>query len=379
MLTDFDTLPESQLTQLGAVVEGLANNHVLKAYVKVHNGYREARAKPGSKTAAKAVRDAQKVVVATSLRLGLEQGASVQMMVIARLGDYLEPDARLSAVDELPAMKPGLIAEVFRARYGYPALLEMGKTYAAERLVQNAHELSVAKGDPLLLAEARLLLVRHLLWIGQIEAAEDELTQALSEWADLGLPAAVPFLRQRRAVRLLSGLPVPQQGSHAEDRRLVARRQSTIEQQVLTKQARSPELAVRFARSGDTKRGVECLEASLQMIGAEHLSLSDQAQIAMASRLLEHEKGSLLAYDLLQGSGDKLIGHADGSLIFGPASLYAGLAAASAGMDETARENLGRARSGLDRFGGSQAAMDTVLQDTVLQDGENDSAPIFLQ
>lgn len=347
----FAEIPESRLQELATLAENLGGEHPLKWSIQVNLGYRESLSKPGVSNRAKAVKEAQKVVSNARRRLTSADAASVQMYMISRFCDAMDPAARVAGLTELSAMRPGLRTELFRVRYGYPALLELGRTYEAERLVLQTYDAIVSGGDQLLLAEARMLRIRHLLWTGQLQTADSALDVAIADWAALGLVEPVPFVRQRRTVRLLSGRRVS--GGHGPD----------THHQLMVERARTPELALRLARIGDRKRATECLETTIEHIGVDHVSLSDQALIAMAASHLEHEKASLLVYELLATAGDQAVVRADGSTILGPASLYAGLVADVAGLESEATEHLDSARRALHRFGGSPASMDAVLLD----------------
>jgi hypothetical protein len=359
----FADVPAVQLEKLSSLAENLGGDDHLKWSIQLHTAYVELLTKPGSNNRSKAVKDAQKTVSNARRRLETPVAATVQMSMLSRFGEFMDPASRFESLNELTAMRPGARTELFRASHGYPALLELGRTYDAELLVLQACDAVSSTGDPFMTAQARLLRIRHLLWTGQLQSADEELDVALADWASLGLADPVPFIRQRRTVRLLTGQQIGR--GHGPDNH----------HQLLIERARTPELALRLARIGDEKRAGECLEVAMEAIGIRHVSLSDLALIAMAACRLEHEKAALAIYEPLVSAGDAPVVRADGSAILGPASLYAALAAGCAGLDEDVRGHIDKARRALQRFGGSPASMDAVLLDVGHRSHSN-SVPI---
>lgn len=118
---------------------------------------------------------------------------------------------------------------------------------------------------------------------------------------------------------------------------------------------------MRLARLGDERRCIEVLESLMESVGVRHLSLPDQALIAAAAGLVGHEKAALTVYDQLIAHGDQPVARADGSVIFGPASLYAGLAALAAGHEEEAPELFEAGMRAVQRFGGSPTSVDVLV------------------
>ncbi len=348
----FIPLPDSVVDMLKTVVDVLGD-HSARPVLQVHLGHRESLSRLGSGARGRAVRDANKHVTSARRRLGRSAAAEVQMAAIARYCDDMDPADCLEAIDAVEQVRSDVRFRIFATRYSYPALLELGKTYDAEQTVERlVNEVAdrADRADPMHVAEARLLWIRHLLWTGQIDQASAELQVSLDAWTALGIEEPVPFIRQRRTVRLLRGVPLG--FGHGPD----------SHDQLNADRVRAPERAMRLARLGDGKRAAECLESTIDLMYVRHLGLSDQALTAMAAAMLGHEKAALVVYELLVGYGDQPVVRSDGSVILGPASLYAGLAAEAAGRLEQAAAHVDDARRAVQRFGGSPASLELMIR-----------------
>lgn len=347
--SDFGHLSARDLEDLQTATERLPTDNPARWAAQIHLLHLSALSKPASNGRQKALREAQKVATAARRKLLDQDSAIVLQVLLSTFCDLMDAPAKLSMVADIGRLGHGLRNELFRTRHAYPALLELGKTFDAERRTETTLHRATRDGNPLLLAEARLLWIRHLLWTGQLDVADDELDQALAHWASLGLGEAVPLLRQRRTLRLLRHHPVST--GHGPD----------YHHQLLLERSSRAELAFRLARIGDQRRANECLDGILEAAAVSPLSLADSALVAAASIMANHEKAALTMFDLLIPFGDQPVARADGSAIIGPASLYAGLAAAAAGNETAAVELIEAGRVAVNRLGGSPAAAEALI------------------
>lgn len=340
--------PETEAL-LSRAVERLQNDQPARWLVQMFLQARSAETKPGPANQRKAGREATKLLGAARKKLTPNDLADVIGVHLTEFGESLEPQSRLQLLDEMLGHDPGIASRVIEVRVGYPTLLELGRSLDAELMARKLLDDCDAAGVGLFeITEARVLMARHLLWTGQLDSADALLTETLGRWQDCGFAEPVTLVRQRRAVRLLRRTPL--RSGHGPDEH----------HQLLAERATSPELSFRLARIGDVTRAGQCLDRMLEFVGARQISLSDQAFMAMAAGLVGHEKAALTVLDMLKQAGDQPIARADGSVIFGPASLYASLAASAAGRSRDAKRLLDAAAAAIQRFGGSPASLHVV-------------------
>ncbi len=347
----FIELGNDDVAQLTEAAERLGVDSAARWATQVHLGWLQALGRPGAAGQTKALREAMKLVSGAKRRLGPADSATVLRVLLCRFYDTMEPKARLEVLNDIGQLDACHRNKLFITRHAYPALLEVGQTYDAERRTEAMLHETVEHGNPLLLSEARLLWIRHLLWTGQLDAAAEELDHAIADWRGLGLAEPVPMVRQRRTLRLLRREPLGD--GHGPDRH----------HQLLIDRVDQPELALRLARLGDDRRAIECLDRLMETIGVRHVSLADQALIALAAGVVGHEKAALSVLDLLMPNGDRPVVRSDGSMILGPASLYAGLAASAAGREVDAARLVDSGVRAVQRFGGSPTSVDVVIRD----------------
>ncbi len=349
---DLITPSESDLELVAEAVDRLAAESPVRFVAQVHRSYLGGLNKPGLAGQTEVMGGARTVAAGAGKQVGPDNADSaviVQQALLQRFHDVIEPEARLSMLKQISRHRPGRATDLFRIRYGYPAMLELGRTVEAGRRTEGVLHRAIADGDPLLVAEARLLWIRHLLWTGRLEAAEEQLESAMADWGDLGLARALPLVRQHRTLGLLQHRPpVDSLGSDAR-------------QGPATERAGPSEHVLWLARSGADGRANESLDALLETATVRHLSLADQALMAAAALVVGHEKAAVTAQELLAPYGDRLIVRSDGSVVIGPASLYAGLAARAAGDEKAASALIDSGLRAVQRFGGSAASADVVI------------------
>ncbi|MGI9598697.1 MAG: hypothetical protein ACR2QK_21210, partial [Acidimicrobiales bacterium] len=349
--SSFIALTGEDVEKLGEAIERLGADSPARWAAQIHLAHLNAFGKPGPNGRAKALRDVVKSATTARRRLKPDGSATVLKMVVTRFYDAMEPEARLSMLSDIDKLAPGTRTKLFVTRYAYPTLLELGRTYEAERDTEATLLQAAQHGDPFLLSEARLLWIRHLIWAGQLDVADEELDRALADWTGLGLPEPVPLVRQRRTLRLLRRTPLGR--GHGPD----------SHHQLLVDRVGAPELAMRLAKMGDNKRAIECLEALLGTATIGHSGLSDLALMAAAAALVGHEKAAVTTHDLLVEHGDEPVVRPDGSVIFGPASLYAGLAARAAGREADAARLFEAGLRAVRRYGGSPTSVEVIVND----------------
>lgn len=351
--------PETQ-ELLNEAIERLPNDQVARWVVQIFLQARAADAKPGPAGQRKAVREAAKLLGAARKKLSPADMAQVIGTHLTEFSDTIEPQVRLQLIDEMLDLDPGLPSRLLEVRVGYPTMLDLGRSLDAElmtrKLLDDCLDAEVGVFEA---TEAQVLMARHLLWTGQLDAADDVISETLTRWQGCGFGEPVTLVRQLRAVRLLRRTPLS--AGHGPDEH----------HQLLAERASSPELSFRLARLGDITRAGQCLDRMLEFVGARQISLSDQAFIAMAAGLVGHEKAALMVLDMLKQSADQPIARADGSVIFGPASLYASLAASAAGRAQEAARHLEAAAAAIQRFGGSPASLHVVTSGLVSSEDSN--------
>ena len=226
-------------------------------------------------------------------------------------------------------------------------------------MVEGALAAADADGDDLQRAEARLLWTRHVLWTGQLEAAAHSIDLSADDWGVLGLPEPLPLVRQRRALRLLQGRPVDPAGVPPlePDRPGVDGEVPT-----LLHRAGPAELAFRLARSGATDRAGQLLDAVAARIGREYLPLSDLALVAGAATLTGRRTVARALHPPLVAAGDRLVARGDGSVILGPAGLWAAVAALGAGRKADTARLTRSAVDAVQRTGGSHRSLEVVAE-----------------
>ena len=348
------TMSESDLETVTEAVDRLAVDNPVRWVAKIHLSSLGGLAKPGLAGQTKAMREAQKLANTARKRVRADSVALVQQALLSRFCDVLEPEDTLSMLEELAELDPGRATELFVLRHGYPTMLELGRTIEAADRTEEVLQRVTAGTNPYQLAEARLLRIRHLLWTGRLDVAEEELDRAMADWTGLGLGQAQPLVRQRRTLRLLRRRPLADDhvpDGHGPDGH----------HQLLVERAGPSELALRLARIGDDRLANEHLDAMVATATVRHLSPSDQALVAAAALVVGHEKAALTVQDLLMAYGDRLIVRPDGSVVLGPASLYAGLAARAAGDEKAAAALIETGFQAVRRLGGSPASADVVV------------------
>jgi hypothetical protein len=347
---------------LNEAVERLPNDQVARWVVQIFLQARAADVKPGPASQRKAVREAAKLVSSARKKLSPTDLAEVIGAHLSEFSDTIEPQVKLQLLEEILALDPGFRTRLLEVRIGYPAMLELGRSLDAELMTRKlVDDCQVSEVGVFESTEAQVLMARHLLWTGQLDAADDVISETLARWQECGFGEPVTLVRQRRAVRLLRRTPLS--AGHGPDEH----------HQLLAERATSPELSFRLARLGDITRAGQCLDRMLEFVGARQIPLSDQAFIAMAAGLVGHEKAALTVLDMLKQSADQPIARADGSVIFGPASLYASLAASAAGRAQEAARYREAAAAAIQRFGGSPASLHVVTSGlTATEDSNQD-------
>lgn len=288
----------------------------------------------------KALRDAATLVAAARNGDADISVAPAVATIVARFADELTPAQLEELLEEHAAAAPGRSADLLWARHGYPALLASGRLDAAAGRVEDAVSSAEVGGDALQRAEARFLLVRHLLWLGELDQADRTLEEAGAELAAVGLPEPLPLARQRRVLRSLRGLSgddVPGASVPGLGRAPVG---------LLASDRVGPAEAVfRLAHLGQRERAAEHLARLATPDRIERLDLAELALLGVAATAVSHRAGAELVHQRLVEAGDRLIVRHDGSSVYGPATLWAAVAAHGAGRRRKAQRLL---ESGLD-------------------------------
>jgi DNA-binding SARP family transcriptional activator len=349
---DFAALSGPLLEELAAAIELLPPDSPAREAGRIHllavraprggatqarpQATREAaRVRAGREAArGKAVREATRVL--SSARRRLEGPGAIPLVAahLARFADDLDP-AEIESTLEAVASSPGPRPHLLWARYGYPALLARGEVDRAGRVVETALSSAEADGDPLQRAEARLLWNRHLLWIGELDAAERSIAEVSAELETLGLPEPLPVLRQQRVLRTMRGepgdpLPPSRDGETAPG----------LATLVGFDRASPAEQAFRLANIGQRERAAERVERLADPEIVDQGELAELALLGAAAWLSGNRRAARLAQRRLVEVGDRLIVRGDGSAILGPASLWAAIAARGAGRRREASQLL---------------------------------------
>ncbi|MEM7274936.1 MAG: BTAD domain-containing putative transcriptional regulator [Actinomycetota bacterium] len=343
---------------LGAAVDRLDQDEDARWAAQLRLRILSGEERPGTGSRRKALRDALKTVGSARRRLGPTGVVPTLEALVDGFADVMEPGDRLKILDEIVEHRPGPSSRLTRARVGHVALLEQGQTWDAEQLVaRTVASTADDREDPYRSTSAGMLWVRHHLWVGDLDRAEEAIGAALGRWSITDLGPPIPLLRQIRTLRALRRVSLRADGGPP----------TALHP---TEGLSAAELGFRFARIGDTSRAVQCLDRAVEEIGVRRMPLADRAFLAMAAAMVGHEPGAVAVFDLLEEAEDRLVTHADGSVIYGPASLFAGVAAAVAGRREVARARLDHAARAVERTGGAMSWFDLVVG---LLDGVADS------
>ena len=330
--------------ELADAVERLPAENPVRLAARVHLLAVGPAAGGGRPARAKAMREAGRLVSAAKRRLDGPALAPVLATYAARFADQLDPSEVESVLDAHRACCPGVAADLLWARYGYPLLVAAGRAERGARVVETALSSAEAEGDALRRAEARLLWNRHLLWVGEIAAAERSIDELGAELAALGLPEPAPVLRQRRALRSRRGQPGdPRPSDRADGARPLM---------MLGADRASPaELAFRLAQIGQLERAAAEIEQLADPSLIADADVVDLALLGAAAGKVGNCEAAELALDRL-GSRERLIVHRDGSTILGPPELWAAAAARGAGREAEVGPLVARALEEVGRQGG---------------------------
>lgn len=356
--SDFVVTGGQALEELAAAVERLPTDRPARWAGQVHLAAVNGMSRSGVTAGARTVRDTQKVVSTARRRLDGEGMVPVLGTLLARCSDLLDPATVDATLRELAELQSGPALDLACARYGHPALLALGRTDEAGRMVEDALAGAEAGGDDLQRAEARLLWTRHVLWTGQLEAAAHSIDLSADDWSVLGLPEPLPLLRQRRALRLLAGQPAALADVEVGRPGMAPAGHDAV----VPERAGPAAVAFRLARSDRPDQAAEHIDAMASVVGRRHIPLAELALLGGAAALIGHRKAAAGFQKALVDAGDRLVVRSDGSVILGPAGLWAALAAFGAGR----RAEAGRlARAALDetrRTGGSARSFETVAE-----------------
>ncbi|MGH1489237.1 MAG: BTAD domain-containing putative transcriptional regulator [Acidimicrobiales bacterium] len=314
---------------------------------QIHLSYLQGLRRPGRSGQLKSLRDGQKTLSGARRRVQDDVIPTVLRTFVTRFAETIDPETRLTLLAEISRTGPNdATTALFQAHHAYPALLELGRLPEAIAQVETAVSQAESGGDPLHLAGGRHLVIRHLIWVGDLDAAAGLIASARAGWDLLGLPEPLSLTRQAVALAAMQRQPLPSSA------RAAGRPDSFVDQ------ARRVDLALRFGRLGNFGQAVELLDQVLETAETEHLSLRDQAAMAMTAFEVGHEEASATAREMLEPYGDQLVLRTDGAVLLGPASLYASVAARGAGDRKAAEALSAAASAAVERFGGAPIPAD---------------------
>lgn len=351
--------PVEYRTRSGPLIGELANAVAVlpeespaRLAARIHLTAVMAPIKRSSNDRARAIREAGRLLAAARRRLEPAALAPVLFTHVASFSGHIEADELGRLLAEVDECDPGPSAALLRARYQYPVLLAEGRLDRAAKAAEAALSTAEEGGDPLQRAEARFLWVRHLLWVGEAGAVERSIDEVAAELAALGLPEPLPLLRQRRSLRALRGRstdPSPPSEPSGSQTGGEGRHPTAL---VGADRASPAELAFRLARLGETERAGEQVAKLADPSGLDHIDHADLALLGGAAHLIDDREMARGVYRRLLDAGDQLIAREDGSVVLGPASMWAAIVAQTA--DRGADWNLGlrRARDLMRRQGG---------------------------
>jgi len=321
--------------ELADAIEVLAADSPARAAARIH--LLAVRAPSGSddQSAAKALREAQRVLATARKRCDGPELAPVLATFVARFGPGLEPDEVEALLDEHAARRPGPAADLLWARHGYPALIGAGRVDAAVRRAEAPLTATETTGDPLQRAEAQLLWTRHLLWAGELDAADRSIAQTVTELATFDLAEPLPLLRQRRILRSLRG-----QSGDAPAADGVGGTSLSPSTVPAAERASPAELAFRLAHLGHRERASEHISRMADTERLDGLDLAELALLGAAASLVDHQPAARFFHQHLSRTDERLIVRHDGSAILGPVALWASFAASGAGKRREARRLL---------------------------------------
>ncbi|MEL6982324.1 MAG: AAA family ATPase, partial [Actinomycetota bacterium] len=312
---DFRIAAGPVAAEVAEAIETLATDNPVRVAAAIHLLSIDAPGRRGDPSRAKALRSAQRLLASARKRTSGAELAPALTVMVTSFGTELEADEIEAILDEHMACRPGPAASLLWARYGYPALVSAGRVDGARRKVETAMLAAEATGDPLQRAEARLLWTRHLLWAGELEAAEQSIAETAGELGSLGLAAPLPVLRQRRILRSLRG----QSGDDPAEEGTMERATGSV---AAGDRATPSELAFRLAHLGQREQASEHIS---QMASPERVAGIDVAELALlgaAANLVGHQPAARFFHQQLNESNDSLIVRHDGSAILGPIELW---------------------------------------------------------
>lgn len=321
--------------ELADAIEVLATDSPARAAARIHLLAVEVSSGPDEQAGVKALREAQRVVTTARKRCDGPELAPVLATFVARFGPRLEPDEVEALLDEHAARRPGPASDLLWARHGYPALIAAGRVDAAVRRAEAPLTATETTGDPLQRAEAHLLWTRHLLWAGELEAADRSIGQTVTELATLDLAEPLPLLRQRRILRSLRG-----QSGDAPTADGVGGTSLSPSTVPAADRASPAELAFRLAHLGHRERASEHISRMADPDRLDGLDLAELALLGAAASLVDHQPAARFFHQQLSRTDERLIVRHDGSAILGPVAMWASFAARGAGKRREARRLL---------------------------------------
>ncbi len=268
---------------------------------------------------------------------------------LRRFGRVIRPGSRIDHVRRVLNEDSNLSERLMLGFVEHQAMLELGRVPEAALLVSGLWTEAKTVGTDIDIGAARVLTIRHLLWIGELGEAEQRLSNHVGSDRPTPVDLAAIHVEQRTELgRLLA-----QSGNQeATNRELI---ESIMDP--ATK-------AALLCQVGDTERAQDFLDQAVERITTGRSRSVDEAavaRVATAASVLQRPTVAAAVLPFLDDLSDEMLVTSSNSILLGPASYYLGLAAATVGSRTLANEAFDRAVATALSSGGKPLAVQALV------------------
>ncbi len=261
--------------------------------------------------------------------VGLENSQVAAMATqtfLRRFGRAIPTRNRIDYVRNVLDEESNLSERLMLAFLEHRAMLELGRLHDAASLVRGLWTEAKTRGTEVDIGAARVLTIRHYLWTGELDRAEERLTRSPSRERPTPVDLAAIQIEQRTELgRLLA------RSDYLDDTR---RELTTSTMEPATK-------AALFCQVGDMTLADEFLDQAAERISIGRARSVDEAavaRVATAAAVLGRPTVAAAVIPMLEDLADEIVVTNNNSILLGPASYYLGLAASVVGSRDLANE-----------------------------------------